>query len=138
MSEATRSAPRRLFEDILGPADWTKEADVLASSVTIHHPVRNDPVVGIPSVRELFQGYRASFPDMIFDVDDEILVDRWVTLRWRARGTHTGAPLLGNPPTNRKFDVTGISVFRIERDRIQEGWIEENSMRLLQQLGHSK
>src|SRR5690348_1648971 len=124
MATQLRSAPRRFFEDILGPADWTGESEILDSNVTIHHPVRTEPVVGIPSVKELFQGYRASFPDMVFDLDEEITADNRITLRWRARGTHTGAPLLGNPATNKSFDVTGISVFTVQRDRIKEGWIE--------------
>jgi len=130
-----RTAPRRFFEDILGPADWATEAQVLAPNVIVHHPIKPYPVVGSTTVKELFKGYRASFPDMTFDLDVEIVANDSVTLIWRAKGTHDGAPLLGHPATHKKFDVTGISVFTVKDDVITEAWIEENSLRLLQQLG---
>ena len=42
-----------------------------------------------------------------------------VAVRWIAHGTNQGV-FLGIPPTGKKVAVTGIDIFRIAHDKLQE------------------
>ena len=56
-----------------------------------------------------------------------------VAARWHARGTSQG-DFLGVAPTGRSLDYTGISMYRIEPDRIAEIWETRNTLGILHQL----
>jgi predicted ester cyclase len=58
-----------------------------------------------------------------------------VVERFTARGTHTGAPLLGVPATGRTITLAGINIFRLNGDRIVERWGRLDEAGLHRQLG---
>jgi predicted ester cyclase len=39
------------------------------------------------------------------------------------------------PPTGKEVEFTGISVYRIEGERIAESWTEEDELGLMRQIG---
>ena len=92
------------------------------------------PIAGRDRVKDVLLSYRAAFPDMKFKVDDEFGCGDKVVLRWRASGTNTGS-LFGIPPTGRKATITGLSVMRVQSDRVVEDWVQEDALGMMQQLG---
>ena len=101
----------------------------------VHHDVSR------PDVRDL-DGYKAwgadlmqGLPDLHVAIDDVIADDGGKAVkRWTATGTHSGT-LAGIPPTGKKVRFSGVSVYRMEGDRVAESWYVYDLMGLLQQLG---
>jgi SAM-dependent methyltransferase/predicted ester cyclase len=69
--------------------------------------------------------YLALFPDLRFEVDDQVTEGDKVASRWTLRGTHKG----------REVELRGIVISRFEDGRIIEDWASSDTMELVRQLG---
>ena len=78
--------------------------------------------------------YLVAFADAKFELLDQIAEGDKVVTRWRFTGTHEG-PLEGMPATGKSVALLGISIHRIEGDRVVEGWEASDTLVFLQQLG---
>jgi predicted ester cyclase len=74
------------------------------------------------------------FPDVVSTIEDLIAEGDKVVARWTSHATHRGE-YMGIPPTGREVEFTGISVYRIERNRITESWTVEDELGLMRQIG---
>lgn len=72
--------------------------------------------------------------DLHWEIVAMHVADQYVTSRVRARGTHR-EEILGLDPTNESFDITGITVSRVEDGEITEWWGEWDFAGLLDQIG---
>lgn len=81
----------------------------------------------------LFNRIRGAFPDIRFTLEDAFGADDKVVVRWSAVMTHTGDHL-GIPATNKKVRITGITIARIAKGKIVEGWDNWDQLALMQQL----
>lgn len=86
-------------------------------------------------------GHRASlerlvqaFPDGRVTVEHQTAEGGTVTSRWTLRGTHAGE-LEGLAPTGKQVTVAGITISRIEGDRVVEEWRSWDRLGMLVQLG---
>jgi predicted ester cyclase len=114
--------------------------DFAAPDMVLFH-TSHMPRRGHGAIREFMTGLRAAFPDFRIRFDPDLVAERQhVAVRWRAHGSHTGAPAdfaVGTLPaaTGREMDYDGISVFRIERDRIATELGLADGVAAFQQLG---
>ena len=67
------------------------------------------------------KGLIDAFPDIHYTVEDSLREGNRAVCRWSATATHTGN-LFGMPPTNRKVNMMGITIFRVENGQIAELW----------------
>lgn len=82
-------------------------------------------------VCEMHQG----FPDLAYTIEEVIAnAGGQLALRWSARGTHRGS-LLGIPPTQRAFAISGILLLRFAEDRLSAITSLWEPLRMLEQLG---
>jgi predicted ester cyclase len=58
-------------------------------------------------------------------------------VRWSAVMTHTGDHL-GTPATNKKVQVTGITIAQIQNGKIIRGWDNWDQLALMQQLAATR
>jgi predicted ester cyclase len=86
------------------------------------------------AARQEAADFRRGFPDVVSLIEDLIAEGDKVVARWRARATHRGE-YGGVPPTGREVEFTGISVYRIEGNRIAESWTIEDELGLMRQIG---
>jgi predicted ester cyclase len=86
------------------------------------------------AARQEASDFRRGFPDVVSTIEDLIAEGDKVAARWRARATHRGE-YVGVPATGREVEFTGISVYRIEGDRIAESWTVEDELGLMRQIG---
>ena len=86
------------------------------------------------AARQEAADFRRGFPDVVSIIEDLIAEGDRVAARWRARATHRGE-YVGVPPTGKEVEFTGISVYRIEGERIAESWTEEDELGLMRQIG---
>jgi predicted ester cyclase len=78
--------------------------------------------------------FRRGFPDVVSTIEDLIAEGDKVVARWTSHATHRGE-YMGIPPTGREVEFAGISLYRIERNRITESWTVEDELGLMLQIG---
>lgn len=76
---------------------------------------------------------RGSFPDIQIAVEDAFGARDQVVLRWSARMTHTGEGF--GPPTGKPVRLTGMTIVRIAKGQIVEGWDNWDQLGMLEQIG---
>lgn len=86
------------------------------------------------AARQEAADFRRGFPDVVSTIEDLIAEGDKVVARWSARATHRGE-YVGVPPTGKEVEFAGISVYRIEGDRIAESWTVEDELGLMRQIG---
>jgi predicted ester cyclase len=101
----------------------------------VHDPPVPDAPSGAESLRRAAALFREALPDWHSDLLQLVAEGDLVVERFRASGTHTGAPLMGVAPTGRTLVIDGINIFRIEDDRIVERWGRLDDLGLLRSLG---
>jgi predicted ester cyclase len=76
----------------------------------------------------------AAFPDSQTRTD-HLVAERDKVIDWySAYSTNTGS-FMGAPPTDKKFDIVSVVVYRIDNGKILETWGINDQMGLMQQLG---
>ena len=80
---------------------------------------------GLDGVRASTELYRALFPDLVFEVVEQVAEDDRVASRWVLTGTNRG----------RKLSVWGITLSRLRDGRIVEDWTGFDSLDLVRKLG---
>ncbi len=80
---------------------------------------------GTEGARQSVALYLAIFPDLRFQVEEQVAEGDRVASRWTLHGTHRG----------RQVRLTGIVISRVENGRIVEDWAASDTLELLRQLG---
>lgn len=134
MSEQNKAVVRRSIEEV-----WNKGnlqlADELFSATYVHHdPSTPDLGQGPEGEKKRASLYRNAFPDFRLKIEDLIADGELVVARWSGHGTHKGE--FGSiAPTGKQFNITGVSIARFQHGKMVEGWINWDSLGLMQQLG---
>ena len=90
--------------------------------------------LGVSGRRAYSERLVAAFPDGSMRIDEQLSDDGLVTTRWTFVGTHTGE-LDGLPPSGKQVTVSGITIARVDGDRVAEEWTSWDRLGLLVQLG---
>jgi steroid delta-isomerase-like uncharacterized protein len=84
----------------------------------------------------LYNRIHGAFPDMKITVEDAFGAEDKIVLRWSATMTHTGDHL-GVAATHKKVRITGITMARIVKGKIVEGWDNWDQLALMQQISNA-
>ena len=134
MTDENKKIARRLVEE-----GWNKgreEAlhEMMSTKCRVHDPVFPSLAPGIDSYKEHIRNCRSGFPDLKFTIEDSIAERNEVVHHWKAHGTHR-ATFLGMQATNKSATVSGTTIYRMERGKVAEMWVDWNLLSLLEQLG---
>jgi steroid delta-isomerase-like uncharacterized protein len=136
-SQMTKRVARRSLVEFIGGRNPNAADDVLDENVVMHPPGSSTPLYGRRAFKEAISNVRAAFPDLQVDEHDTIVEGEIVASRWTASGTHTGLAFAEQPATGRHFEIAGMSFYRLANGKIVEGWVVEDILGLLRQLGIS-
>ena len=89
---------------------------------------------GLSGLKETLAALRRSFPDMLWNVEEQMAEDNRVLTRFVWQGTHRG-DFLGIPPTNRVVSVWGMVIDHFEGSKVKSTRILMDTTGLMQQLG---
>jgi steroid delta-isomerase-like uncharacterized protein len=89
---------------------------------------------GIEEYREWWRETLSGLPDAHLDLTDYLETGDRVATRWVFTGTHEHE-MFEIPATNRSFEVTGLSIFRMDNGKITEKLYQQDDLLMLQQLG---
>lgn len=131
MSESVAEMVRETFEEIWNRRNLDLVEERFTADYVGHSIVE---IRGREGVRDFTEMLLGAFPDQIYTVEDVVTEGDKVVLRWNVRATHRG-PFQGLPPTGREVAISGIGIYRVEGDRIAEGWTAADMLGLMQQLG---
>lgn len=133
LAEANKAVAARFFTEVWGGGSEAVAQELLGDSYVGH-------MTGAPAPLDregwlgFFREFRVAFPDAAFTIEDMVAAGDRVALRLTMRGTHRGV-FNGIPPTGRSVVVSGVSIERIVDGRIVEGWVTNDALGMLQQLG---
>lgn len=85
-------------------------------------------------LKPIFPVWFSAFPDYVHQIQDVIAKGDKVVVRTTYTGTHKG-DFFGVPPSENSFKYLGIHILTIKEGKIVEGWILEDMLYLMQQLG---
>jgi len=135
--EANKVLVRRYFEEA---PDHREICDELLADEfqvqPIHHATVIDDGGSCPPAFKTFAAWlhsTGSGPSM--NVDEIMAEGDRVAARWTFRGTHDRGAFLGAPPSGKEVAYTGITIFRVARGKLAEGWALLDRLWLFQQLG---
>jgi steroid delta-isomerase-like uncharacterized protein len=106
--------------------------DRLLAEDAVEHGV-HEQIEGAAAIIDFLAGHFEAFPDYSGSMEAVVAEDDLVTVRYTARGTHTGE-YKGLEPTGHQAEWTGISIYRVADGEIAEIWVEEDRLGLLEQL----
>lgn len=89
--------------------------------------------VGLDALREAFQRFRVTFPDLHITPEEMVAEGDLVALRWTATGTHSG-DLAGIAATGTAVRWAGTDMYRLTGGRIVEWWRNDDFAGLLRRL----
>lgn len=131
MSEKNKAVARYFLDALWNRSDFDVVDELLARDYDGHS---STVIRGPDGAMAFIPVARAGFPDFRFEVLDQIAEGDKVATRWRVIGTHEG-PFQGAPPSGRRVEMTGMTIFRLADGRLVEGWTNEDQLGLLQQVG---
>jgi predicted ester cyclase len=89
---------------------------------------------GTEAAKEVISGWRDSVPDLQVTVDEQVAEGDTVVSRHTSTGTHDRV-MMGIPPTNKFFKMTGITFTRVANGKMAEAWTHWDMLGLLMSIG---
>jgi steroid delta-isomerase-like uncharacterized protein len=135
MSEELKAAVQELYERGWNRGDLSVIDELFSPEYEDHDAVAQTGMSGRDGARQFIKIFRAAFPDLHVEIEDQYSEGSTVTTRWTATGTHEGS-VMGVPATHRPIEVGGISIDRFdEQGRFAEGWGNWDGISVLRQMG---
>ena len=121
-----------VFSEIWSKGNVELIPDLFSENFIGHFP-GGETVHGREGLAAEVTAHRKAFPDWIEEVEDEIVDQDRIAVRFTSRGTNTGA-FLGNPPTGSRVEISEVAIFRLEGREIAEQWVYPDILSLQRQL----
>lgn len=133
MATETQSNTELVRQYLAAFNDRDREAlsELLAEDV-VEHGI-HDQLRGVDELLEKLEAHFEPFPDYSGTTEAMVAEDDLVAVRYAVGGTHTGE-YRDVEPTGHVAEWTGMAMYRIEDGEIAEVWLEEDRLRLLEQL----
>jgi predicted ester cyclase len=134
-TELSRSVVKRFFEDVLIGHNLNVLNEIVSPHILIHTTAMpcEASFYGIKGTDKWLREDWKAFPDLT--ITDYFMVSQGdiVAVRWTAGGTSKGNYLM-LPPTGKAVEFTGVSMYRIENDKVAEIWETRNTLGIMRQL----
>ncbi|WP_445730883.1 ester cyclase [Mariniflexile sp.] len=121
---------------------WNKNDQEAMKAISVPNLIRNANGARVASNQEeygaMMTAFFTGFPDFKVILEDTKIKDNKAIITWRCTGTNTGE-FLGNPPTNKKTNIQGMSIWTFNSDgkAVQEDAYFDN-LTMFQQLGYKE
>lgn len=122
-----------VWDEIINKRKLDKFNDSNFTKNVVMHASPTD-VVGIDSARAYYANYLTGFSDISFTMKDVFGMGNKLVKHWNFKGTHTGV-FFGIPATNKKVDIDGVTLVRMENGKIAEERDFLDNLEFMQQLG---
>ena len=110
------------------------QTDAVANLVTDDFVSHGLPGTGPRVMTSAIERVSGALSEVTFQVEDTISQGDKVAVRLTSSAIQSGT-FMGMPPTNKRYSIEEIHIFRIEGDKVAEHWHQMDAMGMLQQLG---
>jgi len=132
LSTATHKAiVRRYIEQVLNEQRHDLVEEFLAENIELHG---SGLPPGLEVVKQWFATFATAFPDGYTTIEDMVAEDDRVVARTVFNGTHK-AEMQGIPATGKVVNISNITIFRLNNGKIAEGWLVNDNLGMMRQLG---
>jgi predicted ester cyclase len=133
--ELSRALVQRFFRRVLTGHELDALAEIASPHILVHQTAMpcEASFYGISGASSWLSEQWESFPDLNRVVDITVAQGDIVAVRWTDRGTSKGNFLM-LPPTGKVIEYTGVSMYRIEGEKIAEIWETRNTLGIMRQL----
>src|SRR5262249_30149870 len=100
----------------------------------IHDPAFTQDIKGVDAYCEMENAYNKAFPGKKTMIEDIWCADDKVFVRWKCQGTHKGT-FNDIAARIKPFYITGMTVCRMQNDKIAEMWCNWDRLGVLEQIG---
>jgi steroid delta-isomerase-like uncharacterized protein len=132
-AEENKALVRRMTEEIFNRGNIDAVDEFLTPDSFDHNPMPGQPS-GSEGLKWVARAMRTAFPDMRFEIHDQVAEGDRVMNRWTMSGTHEGE-LLGMPATGKRVAVAGFDMIRFADGKMAEHWAQMDQLGMMQQLG---
>ena len=133
MPSANQQVILAFIEDVLNQHRFERLNDLVKEDF-----IELDPLPGQQQGREglkaVLMQFRSAFPDIHWNISEQICEGEKVVTRFTWTGTHRDA-FLGIPATGRRVEVKGVVIDRLEAGKMADSRILMDTMGMMQQLG---
>ena len=133
MIEQKKAIVREFLHRVLSLGDIDATGDYFHDDMVEEVPLPGQGP-GLDGLKATLLGLRTAFPDMRWDVEEQMAEDDRVMTRFVWHGTHRGT-FLGMPPTQKSVSVSGMVIDRFEGMKVKSTRILMDTLSLMQQLG---
>jgi len=130
-TETNKAIVRRYFEQVFNEQRYDLADEFLSESIELHG---SGLAPGLEAVKQFFTAFTTSFPNGQTIIEDVVAEGNRVVARITFKGTHQGA-IQGIPATGKMVNLPGITIFRMDNGKIAEGWMVNDNLGMMQQLG---
>jgi steroid delta-isomerase-like uncharacterized protein len=110
-------------------------AELLAPDCVFHEYLPGVPSdMDVAGFTQFIAAFRGAMPDIQDAVEDVVVGEDKVAVRWSGQGTHTGADLMGIPAHGDVVTAHGIYILRFTGEKIAEVWDNWDGLSVAQQL----
>jgi steroid delta-isomerase-like uncharacterized protein len=128
---------RRWFQEVWNEGKIETIRELFASDGrAVGHYGERTEIQGPDQFEPFVKQIRAAFPDVKVTIDDAFGARDKVVIRWSASMTHTGDAF--GPASGKPVVLTGITIARIAKGKIVEGWDNWDRLGMLEQIGAYK
>jgi steroid delta-isomerase-like uncharacterized protein len=129
--KSNKEVVRQFIDRVFVQLDPTAVDELVADDFTSHsYPNTPD---GKTFLRDSTQRMGKALDDISFRVEDLIAEGDRVAARVTSSARQTGE-FMGMPPSNRRYEIGEIHIFRLRDGKVAEHWHELDAMGLMKQL----
>ena len=133
MSEANKTVVRRIVEEVWNGKNHDRIDEFYAADFVNVDP-SSPEVKNLGQFKQWVAEMNAGFPDEQVTIEDLIAEGDKVVKQWSTKATHTGN-FMGIPPTNKKTNMRGITIYRIVEGKVKECVWSYDAYGFMVQLG---
>jgi steroid delta-isomerase-like uncharacterized protein len=130
-TETNKAIVRRYFDQVLNEKQHDLAEEFLTDNIELHG---SGLAPGLDVVKQWLTMFAAAFPDGHQVIEDVVAEEDRVVARTTFNGTHQ-AEMQGIPATGNSVSIPSITIFRMENGKIAEGWLVNDNLGMMQQLG---
>jgi steroid delta-isomerase-like uncharacterized protein len=121
------------FEHAFRAADQAAIDEFCDPGLVDHNPAP-DHEPTLAGFKQKVTGFKASFPDLEYDLQDIIASGDTVATRWVVTGS-LQQELMGIPASGQAIKVEGMNFYRLKGGRVTDIWTQFDGLAMMQQLG---
>jgi steroid delta-isomerase-like uncharacterized protein len=102
----------------------------------VNHDAPPGTSSGGDGVKAIITTFRAAFPDLHIEIEEQVAEGDLVSNRATTTGTHRG-DLFGVPASQKQVAMPGITMVRVVDGKIAEAWVRNDTAALMRQISGS-